>query len=70
MGDMPGPDLLSFGPECIPVEASPMSELQIYQYGENSQYSARYQDAFFVHVAGKDPTSLVRRRAQRLTQGK
>ena len=47
-----------------------MSELQIYQYGENSQYSARYQDAFFVHVAGKDPISLVRRRAQRLTQGK
>src|ERR1700730_8746009 len=56
MSDVPGSDLLGFGPEGSPIEASPVTELYIDQQGENSQDSAGYQNAFSIHVSGEDPS--------------
>src|SRR5689334_2242349 len=59
MNDMPRPNLFSLGPESCPVEASPVTELQINQYRENNQDSAGYEDALSIHVVGEDPSNSV-----------
>ncbi len=40
MNDMPRPDLFGLRPESGPVEASPVTELQVNQHSENDQDSA------------------------------
>src|SRR5579862_3199728 len=52
VNDMPRPDLLSLSPKGSPVEASPVTELEINQQTENSENSASDQNASSIHVRG------------------